>query len=1125
MVSSIRDNFSCGSVGDFLKEQIEPDAELSFASAYFNYYAYMKLKESLDHINHLRFLFGEPKFIQKVDPDKRNSRSFNITDDELAVPINERLHQKTAAKACSDWIREKVEIKSLVEPDFLHGKMYYIRKPNGNESALLGSSNFTVQGLGLSTKPNMELNLVMNDHRDITELKDWFDQLWDGKHDEVPVEDVKEKVLNYLEKLYAENDPQFVYFKTLYHLFGKYIEDQEKGGLLLKETTHFLESQIWNALYTFQKDGVKGAINKILKHGGCIIADSVGLGKTYEALAIIKYFESLNLRTLVICPKKLSDNWTIYQAHKNHSLNPFQKDRFDFNVIYHTDLNRSVGRSDADGIDLSSFNWSAYDLVVIDESHNFRNNIKGKVNEEGERSVSRYERLMEDVIKKGGKTKVVMLSATPVNNSLRDLRNQLYFITEGSDIALAETSGIKHIEQTIKNAQTQFTLWADHKKNPNRSVKDLLERLDSSFTRLLDELTIARSRKHIIKHYNIEELGKFPERQKVISLYPEIDLNHRFPSYDKLNREIMKYKLSLFNPTAYVKDELKTYYEEKAGVKIKNFSQEKREHFLIGMMKVNFLKRLESSIQSFEISMDRTIRKIETLEQKINEFRNNGIREEEIESDLVTVTDADDEELAEANENLYVGKKIRFHLQHLKLDEWLADLQNDKDQLVDLFNNAETVTPERDAKLAKLKDLMREKRQKPLNKGNAKILVFTAFADTAAYLYKELEPWIKNDLNQHMALVTGGAMENKTTFKPKGKNLRNQSDFASILTNFSPVSKKRNLMTDMPQEGEIDILIATDCISEGQNLQDCDYLINYDIHWNPVRIIQRFGRIDRIGSKNEKIQMVNFWPTKDLDNYINLKERVEARMALVDLTATQEENILNNEQLEELIGEELKFRNKQLKKLQETVLDLEDLDENINLSDFTLDDFRVELMNFLDNNRERLEQAPLGLYAVVPSPSGLMTDAEQATWLTEPEKEIIKPGIIFCLRQRGDTAGNETVNPLQPYFLVYIRDDQTVRFKYVHAKQILEIYRALCSGRDKPYETLCELFNRETDQGTSMEPFTLLLKHAIRDIRATFARKTMKKLQTGRDAVLIPKEQAVSEDENQFELVTWLIIK
>ncbi|MBN1198075.1 MAG: NgoFVII family restriction endonuclease, partial [Bacteroidales bacterium] len=457
MASSIRDNFSCGSVGDFLKEQIEPDAELSFASAYFNYYAYLKLKDSLDSIRHLRFLFGEPKFIHKVDPNKRNSRNFEITDDSLAVPITERLQQKAAAKACSEWIRDKVEIKSLVEPDFLHGKMYHIRKPNTKESALLGSSNFTVQGLGLSAKPNMELNLVMNDHRDIRELIDWFDALWDGKIAEVPVVDVKEKVLGYLEMLYAENDPQFVYFKTLYHLFIQYIEDQEKGGLLLKETTHFLDSQIWQALYAFQKDGVKGAINKMLKHGGCIIADSVGLGKTYEALAIIKYFESLNLRTLVICPKKLSDNWTIYQAHKNHSLNPFIKDRFDFNVIYHTDLNRTHGRSDADGLDLSSFNWSAYDLVVLDESHNFRNNIKGKVNEQGERSISRYERLMNDIIRQGGKTKVVMLSATPVNNSLRDLRNQIYFITEGSDTALAETTGIKHIENTIKNAQTQFT--------------------------------------------------------------------------------------------------------------------------------------------------------------------------------------------------------------------------------------------------------------------------------------------------------------------------------------------------------------------------------------------------------------------------------------------------------------------------------------------------------------------------------------------------------------------------------------------------------------------------------------------------------------------------------------------
>jgi hypothetical protein len=1125
MASSVRDNFSCGSVGDFLKEHIQSGSDLSFVSAYFNYYAYDKLRESLDQINKLRFLFGEPKFIRKVDPDKGNSRTFEIADDELIIPIGDRLQQKAAAKACCDWIRKKAEIKSLVEPDFLHGKMYYIKNPNDTEAAILGSSNFTVQGLGLSAKPNMELNLVMNDRRDILELKEWFDKLWNGEYPEIPVQDVKELILKYLEQLYTENDPQFVYFKTLFHLFEQYLTDQEQSGLLLKETTHFLESEIWQALYSFQKDGVKGAINKILKHGGCIIADSVGLGKTFEALAIIKYFESLNSRTLVICPKKLSDNWTIYQAHKNHSLNPFPKDRFQFNVVYHTDLHRSTGRSDADGIDLSSFNWSAYDLVVIDESHNFRNNIKGKVNEQGERSISRFERLMNHIIKEGGKTKVVMLSATPVNNSLRDLRNQIYFITEGSDTALAETTGIKNIETTIKNAQTQFTLWADHKKNQKRSVKDLLERLDSSFTKLLDELTIARSRKHIVNYYNIEEIGKFPERQKVLSLYPDIDLKKRFPSYDKLNKEILNYKLSLFNPSYYVLPEHKAYYEEKAGIQIKNFSQEKREHFLIGMMKVNFLKRLESSVESFEISMDRTSRKIKEVETKIHNFLNDHQKDESIDADILTIKDLDDDEINEANENLYVGKKIKFELQHLNLPLWLEHLKQDREQMNAIWTFAESVNTERDEKLHELKKAIEKKIKTPLNDGNKKVLVFTAFADTAFYLYQQLEKWAKNILTLDIAMVTGGSVENKTTFRPKTKGLRNQSDYSSILTNFSPVSKKRHLMKDMPQVGEIDILIATDCISEGQNLQDCDYLINYDIHWNPVRIIQRFGRIDRIGSKNKKIQLVNFWPTKDLDNYINLKERVEARMALVDLTATQEENILNNEQLEELIAEELKFRNRQLKKLQETVIDLEELDENINLSEFTLDDFRIELMNFLEKNREKLEQAPTGLYAIAPSPSGKHADLENFSRLSVAEREIIRPGIIFCLRQRGDTSGNEAVNPLQPYFLVYIRDDGTVRFNYVHAKQILEIYRVLCSGKDKPYEMLCDLFNEETNQGVNMEQYNQLLKYSILAIKESFTKRSLKKLQSSRDAILIPKDQSVSGEENQFELITWLIVK
>jgi ERCC4-related helicase len=1068
------------------------------------------MKSNLDTINQLRFLFGEPTFIKSMDPDKVNTRDFKIEDDKLVIPIESRLTQKIIAKECSEWIKSKAEIRSMVKPNFLHGKMYHIRQESGIEKAIAGSSNFTVNGLGLGGSKNIELNIIIDSDRDRQELKEWFDAIWNDQTG--LVEDVKEQVLKYLEQLYIENEPEFIYFKTLYHIFENYLDEQKKGGLL-NERTGFFDSEIWDTLYDFQKDGVKGAINKILKHNGCIIADSVGLGKTYEALAVIKYFELLNNRVLVICPKKLTGNWTIYQASQNHALNPFKKDRFNYTVLYHTDMARESGRSGANAIDLENFNWGAYDLVVIDESHHFRGNPVEKVKNEGNMKMNRAKWLMEKVIKSGAKTKVLMLSATPVNNSLRDLRNQIAFITEGKEDALFEYCKIKDIGLTLKNAQTNFTTWADPKKNPQRNMKQLLERLDSAFFKLLDELTIARSRKHIKNFYKIEFIGKFPERKKPYSVYPEIDLNNRFPSYDQLNKQILEYKLSVFNPSAYVKPDKQKKYEDLAATEVLEFKQTDRENFLIGMMKINYLKRLESSIESFEISMDRTIQKIEKLENKINEFLKTKAKSQEESLESLEPDEDELEENADDLEQWQVGKKLKFDLADLELERWLNDLKKDKVALVDLYNNACAVTSERDAKLAELKKLIAEKIKKPFNGENKKVIVFTAFADTAQYLYSNLKEWCRKELKLHSALVCGSYTQ--TSF---GK-----TDYDSILLNFSPVSKNRAKMTSASQSEEIDLLIATDCISEGQNLQDCDYLINYDIHWNPVRIIQRFGRIDRLGSRNETIQLVNFWPTKDLDNYINLKERVEARMALVDVTATGEDNILNTEQIEELITDDLKYRNQQLKKLKEEVLDLEDMDETVSLTDFTLDDFRIELLNFLESNRKRLQEAPFGLYAVVPSPSSEHADLSDSRQFSENEKEIIKPGVVFCLKQKGDSEGNEEVNPLNPYFLVYIRNDGTVRFNYTHAKQILEIYRLMCQGIKFPYEKLCELFNVETNNGEQMDAYTELLKKAVDEVIRIFKKRGNQRLTSDRGGLLIPPAKQLHEMEN-FELLTWLIV-
>lgn len=1095
--TGIRDNLRRGSVGEFLQEVVEPDADLSFVTAYFTVYAYGHLREQLDQIHRLRLLFGEPRFISSVDPDKTGKKAFVISAEGLSLAT--ALQQRLAAKLCAEWIREKVEIRSALRSDFLHGKMYHIA--NGNlDAAIVGSSNFTTRGLGLAgAGNNIELNLTVEDNRDRHDLRTWFNEIW---QDENLTTDVKDEVLGYLERVYANNSPTFIYYKTLFHIFEQHLAQGRQTDLDLFKTTLF-DTSIWNKLFDFQKDGVKGVINKILTYNGCILADSVGLGKTFSALAVIKYFELRNERVLVLCPKKLSENWTVYQG--NDQRNPFVDDRFRYDVLSHTDLSRQQGKSG--NIDLATLNWSNYDLVVIDESHNFRNSAPGRMDENGNiPRPSRYQRLMQEILQKGIKTKVLLLSATPVNNDLRDLRNQLLLITADKSDAFANSLGIADLRETMRIAQGRFTEWAK-KPAGNRTTKELITSLGGDFFKLLDSLTIARARHHVNEFYKheMERLGGFPKRTKPTSEFPAIDSMGVFWTYDEVAKAIEGYKLSLFNPNGFVKPDFVNQYIRKEG----NFTQAQREGFLIGMMKVNFLKRLESSVRAFQLTMERTISKIEELEERLARFQATVVSNQTVDFDEVTVNDDDDDDLSEL---LYVGKKYSYDTRHLDIDKWLGALKQDREQLSGLLEQARLVTPARDAKLNTLKRLIRAKVKHPTRnsrgEANRKVLVFTAFADTAKYLFDELQGWAREELGIHVALVTGSS-GNRTTYQPTG--FERNADFTSILTNFSPRSKERNVRRDMPQSGEIDLLIATDCISEGQNLQDCDYLVNYDIHWNPVRIIQRFGRIDRIGSLNCAVQMINFWPTSELDNYINLKFRVEARMALVDIASTGDDDMLQLGAIEGMIDDDLKYRGRQLLRLKDEVLDLEDLDDGVALTDFSLDDFRRELMDFLEANRKELEEAPLGLYTVVPPLSA---------------KASMGPGVVFCLRQKNwqDVATTTNINALQPYYLMYVLETGDVRFTFVNAKEMLSLFRDLCRGKTEPWQELCDLFDEETQNGHAMELYEVLL---VKAVRATV--EALKKKVGGTILIdplaKIPTSKERIQALDDFELVTWLVVK
>lgn len=1083
MKSGIRDNRSRGSAASFLKEKANTGSELSVVSAYFTSFAYARLAATLDEIGKLRFLFGEPRFIDSVEGENLSPPAFSLEEDGLA--LTDGLRKSGAATQCAKWIRAKAEIRSIKRAGLMHGKLYHVHDGK-RDHALVGSSNFTIKGLGLTDEPNIELNLVVDSDRDRDDLLAWFNEIWS---DEELTEDVRDEVLERLERLYRHNSPEFVYFKTLYHLFSQFLADQAVEEAKLDDA-RFSETAIWNMLFEFQRDGVKAVRAKLDRYGGCILADSVGLGKTFVALAVIKWFELRNQRVLVLCPKKLRDNWTEFLVQNNNETNPLLADRFSYTVLSHTDLTRTSGK--VGDINLGSINWGNYDLVVIDESHNFRTASRGKANGDGsDYRPSRYEKLIEEVIGSGIKTKVLMLSATPVNNDLSDLKSQLDLVLASNPDAFLDL-GISNLSGVIGDARRKFKDWI---KAGGKDRDALIARLPPTLFSLLDGVTIARSRRHVERHYAsaMATIGHFPERERPESIFAQIDTKGEFPAFAHVHDEISALRLALYNPLNFVHAEHKHRYDLGG-----NFDQGNRERFLIGIIKTGLLKRLESSVNSFGISMARLSERIDARLSDIEAFQKG---QSKALSDIELPEEAEgDEELEEAFE---VGGALKYNLSHMDVDAWAEALRADRARLNQLKIDAFNVTPDRDAKLAELKKILSQKFNAPTKNraGDAirKVVVFTAFSDTAQYLYRELRPFAQS-VGVHSGLVTGGGETKATLGKAR---------YQDILTNFAPRAKNRAAMKGLPQNEEIDLLIATDCISEGQNLQDANLLVNFDIHWNPVRLIQRFGRIDRIGSLNDSIKMVNFWPTPDLNHYINLKGRVEARMALVDLSATGEDNILAD--AKNAAEADLKWRDKQLLRLKDEVFDLEDEQEGVTLAEFSLEDFRADLLHFSRQNQTELDDSPLGISAIVPP---------------EGDGATFDPGVIFCLKRNGKQLAEDQkpVGGLDPFFLVYVRDDGSIRHGFAAPKTILDAMRALCVGRSEPVTALCEAFDRETDKGQNMEGYDALALAAVEAIKSNYAGRALSALAANRGGKLADAK-AQPRSEGDFELITWLIIK
>lgn len=1063
---------------DDLSVEIKQDSKLSIAAACFSIYAFQELKSELKDIDELRFIFTSPTFVtEKSKKEKREfyiprlNRERSLYGTEFEVKLRNELTQKAIAKECADWIREKVKFKSNISDKTIQGQIVV------DGIGYTPINNFTTTELGCEKGNAITTTIVKDTTLGQTLIND-FNEIWSDKK---LLQDVTEEVIDSITTAYNENSPDFIYFVTLYNIFSEFLEDISED-VLPNEATGFKDSKIWNMLYNFQKDAALAIINKLEKYNGCILADSVGLGKTFTALSVIKYYESRNKSVLVLCPKKLANNWNTYRD--NYINNPIAEDRLNYKVLYHTDLGRDHGVSN--GTDLSRLRWDTYDLVVIDESHNFRNGGKIIDNPDENDKENRYVKLMKYVIRVGVKTKVLMLSATPVNNKFLDLKNQLALAYEGhTDYIDEKLNTNRTIDEIFRNAQRAFNEWSNWDVE-ERTTDNLLRMLSFDFFEVLDSVTIARSRKHIQKYYDTTDIGTFPTRLKPLSLRPNLTDLKEAISYNEIFEQLMQLTLSIYTPSMYIHPRKAEKYSELFKDN-KSLTQLGREQGIRRLTAINLMKRMESSVYAFNLTLIR----IKDLIKNTIEMIDNYDKHSSVNFELTDITDVDEFDSEDQNDDIFsVGKKVKIDIADMDYVSWRESLAKDAEVLDLLTYMVADITPEYDLKLQELFKLIEDKINNPINADNKKIIIFSAFADTAKYLYDNVSVYVKEKFGLDSAMITG-SVDGKTTAKLPNK------DMNTVLTCFSPISKDRDLFAGIPKV-DIDILIATDCISEGQNLQDCDYLVNYDIHWNPVRIIQRFGRIDRIGSKNSVIQLVNFWPNVSLDDYINLKAKVETRMKIVNMAATGDDNILSDEE-----KTDLEYRKAQLQRLQEEVVDIEDMTTGISIMDLGLNEFRLDLLEYTKNHPD-LDKTPFGLHAVAPA-----TDDAPA-------------GVIYVLKNRTNSVNIDNQNRLHPFYMVYIGADGEVICDHLSPKQMLDKMRYICKGKADPIPELYKQFNKETRDGRNMTEFSKLLGDAIASIIEVKEEGDIDSFLSGNQISFLSNEIKGLDD---FELICFLVVK
>lgn len=1042
--------------------QTKKDAVINIVNDKLTISVFALLEKNLQNVKEINFVIRDVKFLPhqssiahefEINPTDILFNSYDITE-------KNKLQHFSKARSMHDFIEKHVNIRKVNAGIRIGGNILII----DDDFMIQGSSSLEVsQKRSRDSFSNINFDSILTgsgDKEQILGALNTFKQIWFSEKVSV---DYKEELLSSLQYVYKEHSPEFLYYFTLNELFGNQLDTGVER--FERDSVRFKKTQIWNALYDFQKDCVVSAIRKLNTYGGCIIADSVGLGKTFEALAIIKYFEIGMNRVLVLTPAKLYDNWNSFRGDYKDS---FLQEQFNYRIMFHTDLSRYSGMSRS-GQDLKKFDWGLYDLVVIDESHNFRNR-NDRYDENDQLVMTRYARLMQDVIKHGNNnTKVLMLSATPVNNSLVDLKNQISIITRDTDAAFEE-EGITSVENLLRRTSASINTW---EKQKGHRKEQLLDSLPSDFYRLLELMTISRSRKHITSYYGNKGVGKFPEKNKPITMTSDIDTKGELLNFKETNELLEALLLSVYTPTKYIRENCKKKYIEKYSLKGKHggdMSFDVQSRGMIVLHRFNLFKRLESSVFSFEETLRRLLERIERTEQLL--LKGAGEVDQE---------DADFDDTGD--EGVYIEGKYQIDVRDLRIDDYLEDLASDKFIIAEIHKNARKILDEeRDKKIIELKELICKKiNETPYNAGNRKILVFSAFADTVEYLYNNLADEMKN-YGVYTASVTGKGV--------KTNNHNIDADFNSVLCAFSPMSKMKK---EVPAEEQIDLLIGTDCISEGQNLQDCDTVINFDIQWNPVSLIQRFGRVDRIGSKNTHIQMVNFFPNMELNEYLGLEARVKGKMTTLNLVSTGDEDVLTPEM------NDFNFRRKQLERLREEVIDIEDANDSISLTDLNMNEYLNELSEFIQNVPE-IKKVPRGVYSV--------TDAEDK-------------GVLFCFKHRNEMEKPKSDSSLYPYYLIYMSNDGEVLYGNGQAREVVKQFRKLCYGKNEPFMELFGKFFERTKNITDMSFYSGLLNKAIKSIKGEEESKAVQMMfDFGGFNNAFAEETA-----DDFELISFLVVE